>query len=70
MESPSTHLGIWGYSGSTINGQGNPDKNDLIEAGLKAGLDKNDCKRIYNETEEAVSEFTSFLAKRFRAVFL
>lgn len=62
--------GFNGNHSTTINGQGNPDKNDLIEAGLKAGLDKSDCKRIYNETEEAVSEFTSFLAKRFRAVFL
>lgn len=58
--------GFNGNHSTTINGQGNPDKNDLIEAGILAGLGRNDCKRIYSDTEEAVSEFTAFLEKRFK----
>lgn len=57
--------GFNGNHSTTINGRGNPDKNDLIEAGLKAGLDEKDCKHIYSETKKAVSELTAFLAKRF-----
>ena len=47
----------YGEHTTSINGNGaNPTKNDLLQVGLKAGMNKNSCMQIIDEIEMIVKQ--------------
>lgn len=51
---------------TTINGKGNPDREDVLKAGVDAGLERKVCEHIYEEVKQATKELVSFLTERFK----
>jgi serine/threonine-protein kinase HipA len=47
----------YGFNGqhtTTINGKGLPEKQDMYNAGMEAGIGEKQCKTIYNEVYETL----------------
>ena len=51
--------GFNGNHSTTINGQGNPNKETVLEAGVNVGLEFNECEQMYDELEKATKELVS-----------
>ena len=58
--------GFRGNHSTTILNEGNPNKSQMIEAGVHAGLKVGLCEQIYLEVEEATFELVAYVNKRFR----
>ena len=50
---------------TTISGKGNPNREDVLNAGVDAGLERKVCEHIYEEVQQATKELVSFLKERF-----
>lgn len=57
--------GFNGNHSTTINGRGNPSKEDVLKAGVEAGLEHKVCLHIYEEVETATKELMKFINIRF-----
>ncbi|MGM0589775.1 MAG: type II toxin-antitoxin system HipA family toxin [Bacteroidota bacterium] len=57
--------GFNGQHSTTINGKGNPSKDDMLTVGIQAGLKPNDAEQIYEEVTTATQELVAFVTKRF-----
>jgi serine/threonine-protein kinase HipA len=59
-------IGFNGNHSTTINGKGNPTIKDIIVAGEKAGLSRNNCEDILQEVKIATSELVKMICERFK----
>jgi serine/threonine-protein kinase HipA len=51
---------------TTVNGKGNPTKEDVLKSGVEAGLNHKECLHMYEEVEANTKELIRFLNDRFR----
>lgn len=58
--------GFNGHHSTTINGKGNPNREDVLEAGVNAGLEHKVCERMYDEVREATMELVDYVNNRFK----
>ena len=58
--------GFNGNHSTTINGQGNPNREEVIKAGVNAGLESKICKHIYDEVQETTKELVHYVTDLFK----
>jgi serine/threonine-protein kinase HipA len=58
--------GFNGNHSTTINGQGNPNKETVLEAGVNVGLEFKECEHMVDEVQEATKELVSYVTDRFK----
>lgn len=56
--------GFRGNHSTMILGDGTPDRNTIINAGVEAGISKSVCKTIFNEVKKATLELVSQIKER------
>jgi len=64
------NTGFNGNHSTTVNGKGNPTREDVLNAGVGAGIDRKACDHIYEEVKEAAKELTIFIKDRFGKDFV